>query len=331
MSASGPGPLMTCGALTYEWIEGWGPQSGDGRESAWPHHGIVALDSGDIVQFHAARPALLVLSPEGRVRREIPAPVPEAHGVTLDGEALWLADSANQIQAATGYALSWERTVGEVVKVSLDGELLVRLGPPPLDIYKEKPFRPTAVAVDPAGGIWVADGYGAYYVHSYDANATYLGSIDGTEGAGRFVTPHFVYVDTRRATPELYVCDRGNARIQVYGLDRSFRRELDAGTLAAPTWIARDEDRLVMVEFRPPRLTVLDRDDRLIGRIGEDAEAPARPGWPNDLQGEAKVRTGALSPGRFNSPHAVAVDTRGDLYVTEWLIGGRTTKLRRVA
>ena len=322
---------MRCGPFAYEWVEGWGPQGGDEREAAWPHHGLVATPSGDIVQFHSSRPALLVLSTDGEVHREIPAPVPEAHGIALADGALWLADAANQIQPSNGYALSWERTVGQVVKISLEGEVLLLLGPPPLDVYEEKPFRPTAVAIDPAGNVWVADGYGAHYVHGYDSDGVYGTSLDGTGGAGRFVTPHFIYVDRRRPEAELYVCDRGNARIQVYGLDGRFRREIDSGALAAPTWIAADGERLVVVEFRPPRLTLLDRNDRVIGRIGEDADAPSRPGWPNDLAGDTKVRTSALRPGRFNSPHAVAVDRRGDLYVTEWLIGGRTTKLRRVA
>jgi hypothetical protein len=32
-------------------------------------------------------------------------------------------------------------------------------------------------------------------------------------------------------------------------------------------------------------------------------------------------------PDRFNSPHSVAVDNDGNLYVSEWLLGGRYTKL----
>lgn len=32
-------------------------------------------------------------------------------------------------------------------------------------------------------------------------------------------------------------------------------------------------------------------------------------------------------PDRSNSPHSVAADGDGSLYVSEWLIGGRDTKL----
>jgi DNA-binding beta-propeller fold protein YncE len=48
------------------------------------------------------------------------------------------------------------------------------------------------------------------------------------------------------------------------------------------------------------------------------------PGWPN-------VPADRIVPGKFNSPHGLAVDRDGNLYVAEWLIGGRTVKLVRGA
>ncbi len=33
-------------------------------------------------------------------------------------------------------------------------------------------------------------------------------------------------------------------------------------------------------------------------------------------------------PYEFNSPHSLAADANGNLYVSEWLIGGRYTKLK---
>jgi hypothetical protein len=37
-----------------------------------------------------------------------------------------------------------------------------------------------------------------------------------------------------------------------------------------------------------------------------------------------------IDAGKFNSPHGVAADTQGNIYVTEWIIGGRITKLAPV-
>ncbi len=36
-----------------------------------------------------------------------------------------------------------------------------------------------------------------------------------------------------------------------------------------------------------------------------------------------------LEAGKFNRPHTIAADNDGNLYVTEWLLGGRLTKLAR--
>ena len=42
--------------------------------------------------------------------------------------------------------------------------------------------------------------------------------------------------------------------------------------------------------------------------------------WPN-------VPSELLEPGKFNAPHGMAADSHGSLYVVEWMIGGRITKL----
>ena len=53
--------------------------------------------------------------------------------------------------------------------------------------------------------------------------------------------------------------------------------------------------------------------------------------WPkakND-RGET-VRNNLLQSGKLNSPHGVAMDAAGNIYVSEWLVGGRYTKLAKV-
>ena len=48
----------------------------------------------------------------------------------------------------------------------------------------------------------------------------------------------------------------------------------------------------------------------------------ATDGWPY-------LPADLIHAGKFNSPHGQAVDNQGNLYVTEWLIGGRHTKLAK--
>ena len=139
-----------------------------------------------------------------------------------------------------------------------------------------------------------------------------------------------MFIDRRGWEPELYIADRATARIQVYGLDGQFHRLIE-GFLSRPTWLAADGEFLVVVEFTPPRLTILDGKDRLVGYLAEGPVIIDRPGWPNELDADGKPRRPSLRPGRLNSPHAVAVDSDGNLYVSEYLIGGRTSKLQKIA
>ena len=92
-------------------------------------------------------------------------------------------------------------------------------------------------------------------------------------------------------------------------------------------------DLLVVAEIYQ-RLAVLDSDDKLVGYIGADPDPesapgwPTRPGWPNDLSEDGRAEIPLLPQhDRFNSPHSVAADADGNLYVSEWLLGGRYTKL----
>src|SRR5690606_16022524 len=170
--------------------------------------------------------------------------------------------------------------------------------------------------------VWVADGYGMSLVHRYDEHGRYLGSLSGEEGAaGVFDCPHSLWVDTRRAEPELYVADRGNRRLQVFGLDGRYRRTVGEGVLECPCGGVLYGDALVVPELCA-RLAVLDADDHLVGFLGANEAACSLTGWP-DLPAEQ------IHPGAFNSPHAAAADPDGNLYVVEWIVGGRLTKLAR--
>lgn len=84
--------------LDYDWIDAWGrlPRAPE-AVVAWPHAGIVVTPSDEIVTFLPQGGGLLVLGPDGEVRRTAETEVAEAHGITLlegeDGLELWLADA----------------------------------------------------------------------------------------------------------------------------------------------------------------------------------------------------------------------------------------------
>ena len=306
---------LASAGYAFEWIDGWGDlpdtpsASANGRT-----HGVTVTRDGRVVVFRQADPAIVVLSPHGERLDAWGDRFAGAHGLTLvedEGrERLWVTDEHS----------------AEVSKLALDGETLLSLDRPDHPAYRDGRYAPTWVAVDErrhggSGDLWVADGYGASLVHRYDETGGYLGTLTGEEGAGRFDCPHAVWVDRRRAEPELYVADRGHARFQVYGLDGNYRRTVGEGVLDCPCTGVAYGDALAVPELCA-RLVFLDADDRLVGMLGRNEAACDLPGWP-------EVARAAIRPGGFISPHSVAADADGNLYVVEWIVGGRVTKLAR--
>ena len=300
--------------VRYTWAEHWVriPQTPSGQVDGRTH-GIAVGQQGQIVLFHQADPAVVIYSPEGEVSAAWGDRFPGAHGLTLVNEEgedfLWLADTKT----------------GEVVKTTLDGRTVLKIQRPALSIYENGKYAPTWVAVHEErhggnGDIWVTDGYGTSYIHCYDKAGHYLDSINGSEGdAGAFKCPHSIFLDTRKATPELYIADRGNRRVQVYDVEGNYLRVFGADFLTSPCAFAVSGERLIIPELRA-RVAVLDGQDRLLGYLGENEAVCDRQGWPNHPDA-------LIHPGKFNSPHGVAADAQGNLYVTEWIIGGRITKL----
>jgi sugar lactone lactonase YvrE len=316
------------GSFRYEWIEHWVrlPDTETGRSNGRTH-GVAVLGCGDVLVFNQAQPAVLRYSSDGRLINAWGDRFHGAHGLTLvregDQEYLWLADEKSC----------------EVVKTTLDGTPLLRLHRPDHPAYQAgQRYVPTWVAVNEQrfggnGDVWVADGYGSSQVHRYDKAGAYVGTINGTEGrAGAFNSPHGIMFRPGASGPELYIADRANRRIQVYDPEGRFKRVI-SGVCHSPCgfWFANG---LTYIPELFTGIKILDEQDRLaaclgdsdrVGPAGDGAWWPPRcpQGWPN-LAGTEHVQ-----PGRFNSPHGIAAAPNGDIYIVEWIVGGRITKLAR--
>jgi len=302
------------GQHTYLWHDNWArlPDSPSHKDNGRTH-GVAVTKAGKVVVFCQADPAVLIFGADGSLESSWGDRFAGAHGLTLveeNGEEfLWLTDQNS----------------GEVVKTTLDGTTVQSVDKPAAEAYAgDGKYSPTWVAVNPSNGdIWVADGYGQSYVSRYDKDGKYLGAISGEEdGAlGRFKCPHGIAFDTRGGTTELYITDRGNSRLQIYDVDGGFLRGV-TDVFHSPCCFDFHSEHMLVPELQTG-VKLVDGDDRVLVDIGENRPVAKVDGWPN-LAGTEHVQ-----PGRFNSPHGGCFDADGNIYVVEWIVGGRITKLER--
>ena len=321
----------------YEWVDEWARLPDDAHVRAgWAHNALVVTREGLVVGIHPSDGQVIVLEADGAIVSTFECGLVEGHGMCLvdDGadEYLWVADCGVKVvpkaDAPYGYDALLPEPDGRVVEIRLrDGVVVRQLPKPSHAAYDAAPYLPTAVAVAPDGHIWVADGYGANLLHRFAPDGSHLVTLTGEEStAGRLDCPHGLLIDRRRGEGELYVADRENLRLLVFELDGTFLREVARGELARPCALATHGDLLAVAELRA-RVALLDLDDRIVGYIGDNGEVAETPGWPNSVVDGKVVRQLALTAGKFNSPHGIAIDSDGNLFVTEWLVGGRYTKL----
>jgi hypothetical protein len=138
-----------------------------------------------------------------------------AHSVRVDSEDnIWAADEG------TNMVLKFN-PAGRIVMVlghRPDAVVGVIAQSPAPNVPAEKYIlgRPTDVAWDAQGNIFVSDGYINHRVVKYDKNGRFLKQI-GSEKPGsepnQFNTPHGIAVD---AQGNVYVSDRANHRMQVF-------------------------------------------------------------------------------------------------------------------
>ena len=317
-------PVIGSGEFSYEWHDEWAVVPArdrqiagtDGFQRGARTHGIIFDRESRVVVLNAGDPAVLVFDQSGSCRASWGTDWSRgAHGLTL------VEESSEQCLWITEYI------AGIVARTTMDGVVVQTLARPPLPVYEAGGrWAPTWVAVDEkrfggSGDVWVADGYGSSLVHRYSAAGEYRQTLDGSTGAGRFACPHGLVIDRRRPGPELYISDRTNRRVQVFDLEGRFKRAIGAGTSVCSFHVADGVMFLAEAPYRA-RVTLLDENDTEITSLAVNDEVCTAPGFPNDR--------GNLRPSKFNSPHAVTTDRHGNLFVAEWITGGRITKLARL-
>jgi hypothetical protein len=215
---------------------------------------------------------------------------------------------------------------GPVVKTTLKGEVVWKLGPPEgANVYNDKvKYRPTNIAFAPDGSFYVADGYGANYIHQYDKSSKWVRTFGGSGKApGQYATPHGIWLDDRNGREaKLVVADRANARLQFCALDGK-PLSIVNDVLFPAHFDTRGE--VLLVPDLHARVSLFGKDNKAIVHLGDDAA------WIEEVK-KFKVRSDPKTwrAGKFVHPHDACFDADGNVFVAEWVQTGRLSKLKKV-
>ena len=253
---------LTLGPTEYQWESVWPGYAGRG----WQHSGIAALSDGSVVFAHPEGGSLVRVFQEGNNRN--------SHGT--DGNARSCRECARRRRGRVGCRQRdtllrkppeyheelfpagwwpWALTEPYARNLIVRNTRLQGSG-----------WRPT-VAIDAAtGNIWVGDGYGASLVHCFEPDGQLRLTLDGSETGTAFSSPHGIHLRRNGSTQELYVADRSNKRLVVFGLDGSFLRTVGEGKLTSPSSIT-DLNGMLLVTELAGALAVFD-GDTFVGHAG---------------------------------------------------------------
>jgi DNA-binding beta-propeller fold protein YncE len=240
----------------------------------------VATDSASrVFVFHRGKQPILVFDREGKFLRSWGDDrIKTAHGLRIDrDDNVWVTDIGHHL----------------VMKFDPQGKLLMTLG------KKDEPGigpdrfdKPTDVAVAPSGEFYVADGYGNARIVKFSREGKFL-TAWGHKGSGKgqLNLPHAICLDGKG---RVHVGDRENNRVQVFDGDGKFLAEWRESGAPFGLFLANDT-HLFVADGRASWIQVLDHEGKSLGRWGEKG----------------------TGPGQFGLPHAVCVDSHGDIYVAE--------------
>ena len=168
----------------------------------------------------------------------------------------------------------------------------------PQDVFQ----RPTDVAWDAAGNIYVADGFGNSRIAKFDKTGKFVKSW-GSRGSenGQFNIAHGIVVD---AQGNVYVADSGNKRIQVFDRDGTFKTQfLNVGSPAAMCITSGAHQYLYSSNSNPPEdidangeIYKMELDGRIVGKFGKAGKLPKEFGSVNaiDCRSENDLYVGEL-------------------------------------
>jgi hypothetical protein len=276
-------------------------------------HHIFVFSRGNSTgpAYGATAAQLLEFGPDGRFMREIGKNLygwSFAHAVRIDkDDNIWAIDKGSDIIVRFNPDGRVTMVFGRKQEASDDAVPYKRGGPPFLPHENGRFRQPTDVTWDPAGNIYISDGYVNARIAKADKDGNWLTSW-GEHGdqPGQLNTPHSIAAD---AQGNIYVADRGNRRIQVFDGDGKVLRIITIdvpvdpnarpaignkpppdvkGTMApgAPWAVCitpGPSQVLYASDAFPGRVYKLSLDGKLLGVLGESGKQLKQFGWIHEI------------------------------------------------
>jgi hypothetical protein len=175
-------------------------------------------------------------------------------------------------------------------------------GPPGAGVEGESFVRPTDVAWDAQGNIYVADGYGNSRVAKYDRNGKWIRNWGSRGNApGQFNIVHGIAIDPQG---NVYVGDEGNKRVQVFDADGNFKTQFTSVGSPTALCIARGPQPVLYVAhtgdpdgMEDAAIYKVDLQGNVLGRFGSAGKLPKEFGLVNsiDCRNENELLVGELA------------------------------------
>ena len=288
------GTILGEGEHRYEVVENWGKLPPGLRYS---EVAAVGVDSKDNVYvFARGQNPMIVFDRAGNFLRTWGQGLfSRAHGLHVGADdTLYCTDDGDHT----------------VRHMTTEGKLLMEIGIPgkPAEYMSGEPFhRCTHTALSPSGDIYVSDGYGNARVHKYSPDGKLLFSW-GEPGTnpGEFNIVHNICCDD---DGWVYVADRENHRIQVFNGQGKYETQWNNMHRPCGLCMTRGKNAIAYIGESGPSMSV---------NVNSPGIGPRVSLWT--LEGKRIAQVGDATrtkPSQFTSPHGVAVDSRGDIYVGE--------------
>jgi len=225
-------------------------------------------------------------------------------------------------------------TTGTMIKATLDGRELMRIGHPSgYGAYAEgDKFAPTESTIGPNGDIYLADGYGSQYVLQFNKEGEFIRKIGGGEGDNddQFRTAHGVCIDDRdKDNPTLLITSRAHNCFKRFTLDGKYletmcfpgafvcRPVINGDNLyAGVCWSSATKFNAESPETTHPYhinpnsgfITILDKNNKVVSNPGGTA--------PKYVNGELQPILQEIP--MIKHGHDVCIDDDKNVYICQW-------------